>query len=188
MGLFLFPNLNLDVLEDRIGRHRRTSTASSDPPDHDPRLVRPSDLDQPPRRLGHQQHQQALDRGRSRPEPHHPPPPRLPAAVHGKRPADNIRDDLAQRNKEDVHRDQPPPVCRGGKLGNIQRRHEAGGPHRGADDGAADHHGGDAGADGLQDGTEDEEDVGVEYDALPTKAVGEVGGEGRDEQGEEGGG
>lgn len=76
----------------------------------------------------------------------------------------------------------------GGKLRNVHGHDKAGGADGCADDGAAEDHDEDAAAEGLAEGADDKEEVCVEDDAFAAEAVGEVGGEGGDEEGEEGGG
>ena len=76
---------------------------------------------------------------------------------------------------------------RGRQLGNVQRRDEAGGADGHSHHGPAHDHHFNGAAGGLAQGADDEERIRKQDYALAAAVVGEGGGEGEHQEGEEGG-
>lgn len=169
------------VLHDGRGRQR-----GLDAGDDGARLGRAAGAHEPARRLGQDgQQQDGLDEGGDGAEADHPAPGEAGVDVGGEQPAEDVGDDLAKSDKQDVDRHEAAAVGGRADLGNVEGDDEAGGADGSADNGAAEDHGGDGGAGGLQEGAGDKEDVGGEDDMATAARVGEDGGGGRGDEGQQ---
>lgn len=156
-ALRFFPDLGLNVRQDRshgriFGRFKTQS-----PLDDQPSSRRLAGLDEPSGRFGHEEEEETLNAGRDGAESHDPAPPGEGVPILGEQPSDYIRDHLTKGDGEIVHGNKPASVRRGGELGNVHGRHETGSSDPGTDDRPSQDHRRDCVTPSLCNGAEDEE-------------------------------
>lgn len=187
MCFLLRADFNLDTLNNDIHTRSVLGSGVLRPKNNSPGGLRPVRLDEPARRLGHEDNQHSLYRRRHGPDADHPAPPRLGRRMRRKQPADDVGHHLARGDEHDVGRDESSAVRRGRNLGNVERHDKARRADAGADDASPDDHERDRRADRLQRGADDEERIRVENHPPPPETIGEDGRDWRRYQRKEGG-
>lgn len=184
-AIFLLSGFDFNILYYAVDHLHSSRVRSICLLNYNSRRVRSVYFYQPSWRLRHEEEQEALQERRYGAQTNHDSPARSRVPMLGKYPSNHVRDDLAQRDGQDIHGDHQTAVGGGRQLGEVQRGHEARGADGKAYDGAAEHHLRHGDAEGLDEGAEDEEHVGDEDDGLAAEAVGEDRGRGGRGEGEE---
>ena len=86
-------------------------------------------------------------------------------------PADEVGEDLAEGDGEDVEGDEGAAAGGGGEFGEVEGHGEGGGAHSGADHSPTGHHHGNAGRERLQGRAEYEQRVGTQDHGSPPRRV-----------------
>jgi len=183
----LLLNLELNLLDDTV----RVVVVITPPsrrldavhPHDDPLgFLCPTHMHQPPRRLGHVSNHDGLNHGWGRAQSNHPAPPDPRLGMLGKRPADNVGDNLAQRDSKHIERDDAAAVRRRCHLGEVQRRHETCRTHGCANDTSSAHHCRHRAAGGLREGAGGKKHVGDENHTTAPEPICQDGRERRKDQ------